>query len=140
MVYRWLADLVVIVHVAFVAFVVLGALAVMRWPRVAWIHVPAALWGVLVEFLGWTCPLTPLENAWRARAAGAGYQGGFVDHYVLGALYPADLTRTVQWGLGALVLVVNAVAYGILLTRQRGGGSSPPLPPRRDRVASGRRP
>lgn len=140
MAYRWLADLVVVVHVAFVAFVVLGALAVMRWPRVAWVHVPAAIWGVLVEVLGWTCPLTPLENAWRARAAGAGYQGGFVEHYVLGALYPADLTRAVQWGLGALVLVLNAVAYGVLLARRCGGGSSHDSPPRRDGAAPQWRP
>ncbi len=124
-VYQWLADLVVVLHAAFVAFVVLGGLAVMRWPRLAWAHIPAAAWGVVIEFMGWTCPLTPLENAWRARAAGAGYQGGFVEHYLLGALYPAGLTRSVQWGLGAIVLVLNAGAYGVLLVRRRHRG--PPV-------------
>lgn len=119
MVYRWLAELVVVCHVAFVAFVVLGALVVVRWPRAAWVHVPAVAWGVLVEVYGWTCPLTPLENAWRAQAAEAGYQGDFVEHYLLGALYPAGLTRTVQWGLGALVLVLNVGVYAILLARRR---------------------
>jgi hypothetical protein len=140
MVYRWLADLVVVLHAAFVAFVVLGAVAVLRWPRIAWVHVPAAVWGVLIELLGWTCPLTPLENAWRARAAEVGYQGGFVEHYVLGALYPADLTRTIQWGLGALVLVLNAGAYGLLLVRRRGAGSSRDAPSRRHGPSTGWRP
>jgi Protein of Unknown function (DUF2784) len=121
-VYQWLADLVVVLHAAFVAFVVLGGLAVMRWPRLAWVHVPAAAWGVLIEFMGWTCPLTPLENAWRARASGAGYQGGFVEHYLLAALYPAGLTRSLQWGLGTVVLVLNAGAYCMLLARWRRRG------------------
>jgi hypothetical protein len=124
MAYRWLADLVVVVHATFVAFVVLGALAVVRWPRLAWVHVPAAVWGVLIEFLGWVCPLTPLENAWRARAAGAGYQGGFIEHYVIGALYPEGLTRALQWELGTVVLVLNAGAYGMLLARRRRGRPS----------------
>ncbi len=115
MAFRVLADLVVVVHAAFVAFVGGGALAVFRWPRLAWAHVPAAAWGALIELGGWTCPLTPLEEALRSRAGQAGYAGGFVDHYVVAALYPAGLTRPLQWGLGVGVLVLNIGAYGWLL-------------------------
>ncbi|HEX4683089.1 MAG TPA: DUF2784 domain-containing protein [Gemmatimonadaceae bacterium] len=109
--YRWLADGVVLLHAAFVAFVMLGGFLVMRWPRLAWLHVPAAVWGALIEFAGWVCPLTPLENSLRHRAGEAGYGGGFVEHYVLHALYPAGLTPAVRWTLGILVVAVNGVAY-----------------------------
>ena len=122
MIFRWLADLVVIVHAAFVAFVVLGAFTVLRWPRLAWVHVPAATWGALIEFAGWVCPLTPLENSLRVRAGGAGYAGGFVEHYVVGTLYPGGLTRPIQWALGAAVLVVNLGTYAFLLHRRRARG------------------
>src|SRR5262245_32077190 len=119
MLYHRLADLVVAIHFAFVIFVVLGALLVLRWPRLAWVHVPAAIWGVLIEYAGWTCPLTPLEN-WLRRAGGqAAYQGGFVEHYVIPVLYPLGLTRTTQWVLGTIVLVVNLAAYGVLVARRR---------------------
>jgi hypothetical protein len=119
MVFRWLAEGLVIIHAAFVAFVVLGGVAAIRWPRMAWAHIPAAIWGALIEFTGWICPLTPLENAWRTRAGEAGYSGGFVEHYLLHVLYPAGLTRTIQWGLGAAVLVLNVIAYTIVYRRWR---------------------
>jgi len=119
MIFRWLADGVALVHAAFVAFVVIGGLLVLRWPRLAWLHVPAAVWGVLIEYGGWICPLTPLENALRARAGQAGYAGGFVEHYVLRVLYPAGLTREVQWVIGTLVLVLNGLVYGTLWMRWR---------------------
>jgi hypothetical protein len=119
MIFRWLADGVAVLHAAFVAFVVLGGLLVVRWPRLAWFHVPAAVWGVLIEFGGWICPLTPLENALRARAGQAGYAGGFVEHYVLRVLYPEGLTREVQWVIGTVVLVLNALVYGSLWMRRR---------------------
>jgi hypothetical protein len=119
MIFRWLADGVAVLHAAFVAFVVLGGLLVLRWPRLAWFHVPAAVWGVLIEFGGWICPLTPLENALRARAGQAGYAGGFVEHYVLRVLYPEGLTREVQWVIGTVVLVLNALVYGSLWMRRR---------------------
>jgi hypothetical protein len=109
--YRLLADLVLILHALFVAFVMLGALLVLRWPRVAWIHVPVVLWGAGIEFLGGICPLTPLENHWRALAGQLGYPGGFVEHYIVSLLYPDGLTRRVQLALGALVLVVNVAIY-----------------------------
>jgi hypothetical protein len=119
MIFRWLADGVAVLHAAFVAFVVLGGLLVLRWPRLAWAHVPAAVWGVLIEFGGWICPLTPLENALRARAGQAGYAGGFVEHYVLRVLYPERLTREIQWVIGTVVLVLNALVYGSLWMRRR---------------------
>ena len=88
-----LADLVVLIHFAFVVFVVAGGLLVWKWPRVAWLHVPCALWGAAVEFGGWVCPLTPLENTLRVRAGEAGYQGDFVARHVMPVLYPEGLTR-----------------------------------------------
>jgi hypothetical protein len=96
MLYRLLADIVLLLHAGFVAFVVLGALLVLRWPRIAWIHVPVVLWGAGIEFLGGICPLTPLENYWRRLAGELGYLGGFVEHYVMSALYPDGLTRQMQ--------------------------------------------
>ena len=127
--YRTLADIVLVVHGAFVAFVVLGGLLVLRWPRLAWVHIPAAVWGALIEFAGWICPLTPLENWLRMRAGEAGYSEGFVEHYILPVLYPAGLTRNTQFVLGALVLVVNAAVYTILVIRRR-RSAAPPVTPR----------
>ena len=117
--YRLLADLVLIFHAGFVAFVVLGALFVWRWPRIGWIHVPVVLWGAGIEVLGGICPLTPLENHWRQLAGDLGYPGGFVEHYILSALYPDGLTRQVQLALGALVLLVNAAIYAWVFWRRR---------------------
>jgi len=116
---RALADLVLLVHAAFVLFVVLGGFAVLRWPRLAWIHLPAAAWGAVIEFAGWICPLTPLENRLRGLAGDAGYQGGFVEHYLLALLYPATLDRSIQVGLGLAVIAVNLVAYGWVAARRR---------------------
>jgi hypothetical protein len=120
LIYRALADLILALHLAFVLFVVLGGLLVMRWPRVAWLHLPAAIWGVVIEYTGWICPLTPLENSFRARGGEAGYSGGFIEHYIQPLLYPAGLTRSTQVVLGSLVLVLNLTAYGIALSRRRG--------------------
>jgi len=117
--YRLLADALLVVHLAFVAFVVLGGLLVLRWPRLAWIHLPAALWGALIEFAGFVCPLTPLEVGLRRLGGEAGYEGGFIEHYVTAALYPAGLTRTVQVVLGCGVLVVNLLVYARLMRRGR---------------------
>ncbi|HCU13257.1 MAG TPA: DUF2784 domain-containing protein [Gemmatimonadetes bacterium] len=118
MIYRALADLVLVVHLAFVLFVVLGGLLVLRWPRLAWLHVPAAVWGVLIEYTGWICPLTPLENSLRERGGGAGYSGGFIEHYIQPVLYPAGLTRGTQIVLGSLALLVNLTAYGVVVARR----------------------
>ena len=122
MIYRALADLVLVVHLAFVLFVVLGGLPVLKWPRLAWLHVPAAVWGVLIEYKGWICPLTPLENSFRARGGGAGYSGGFIEHYIQPLLYPAGLTRGTQIVLGSLALLVNLTAYGVVIARRSRSG------------------
>ena len=119
MIYRALADLVLALHLVFVLFVVLGGLLVVRWPRAAWLHIPAAIWGVLIEFTGWICPLTPLENSLRTRGGAAGYNGGFIEHYIQPLLYPAGLTRSTQVVLGSLVLALNLTAYGIMVSRMR---------------------
>ena len=114
-----LADLVVVLHFLFVLFVVLGGLLVLRWPWVAYLHVPTAIWGALIEFMGWVCPLTPLEKRLREDAGLAGYEGGFVEHYILPALYPSALTRGVQIVLGSLVIGVNLAIYARVLRSRR---------------------
>jgi hypothetical protein len=118
-VYQLLAGLVVILHLLFVLFVVLGGFLVLRWRWLAWIHLPAALWGIGIEWLGGVCPLTPLEIYFRRLGGEAGYTGGFVEHYILPVLYPDGLTPEIEIGLGVLVLVVNAVAYAVLIRRRR---------------------
>jgi hypothetical protein len=118
MLYRTLADLLVLLHFAFLLFVVLGGLLVLRWPKLAWLHVPAATWGVLIECSGWICPLTPLENHWRELGGQAGYSGGFIQHYIVALLYPEQLTRGTQVVLGVLVLGLNAIVYWQLLRRR----------------------
>ena len=115
--YRLAADAVVLVHVAFIAFVVLGGLLALRRPWVAVLHVPAAVWAVLIESFGWICPLTPLEVQLRLAGGEAGYSGGFVDNYIVPLVYPASLTQPVQWGLAVFVLLVNVAIYTVLLRR-----------------------
>lgn len=117
MLYRLLADCVVLAHAAFVAFVAVGGLLAWRRRALAWAHVPCVVWGAAIEYGGWVCPLTPLENALRARAGLQGYAGGFIEHYVIPALYPTGLTRSAQVLLGTLVVVVNLLAYGALVRR-----------------------
>src|SRR5512140_595474 len=105
---RLLADVIVVIHFGFVLFVVFGAILVLRTPRLAWAHLPAAAWGALIEFAGWICPLTPLEVALRRRGGNAagGYSGGFIEHYLIPVLYPGGLTRGIQVTLGVVVLAV----------------------------------
>ena len=117
MLYRLLADSLVLAHFGFVLFVVLGGLLVLRWRRLIWLHLPAAAWGFAIEVFGWICPLTSLENSLRRRAGSAGYDGGFVEHYIIPVLYPPGLTLEIQWVLAAIVLGVNALVYGILIYR-----------------------
>jgi hypothetical protein len=117
--YRLLADTLTVMHMLFVAFVVLGGLLALRWPRVAWLHGPAALWGVLVEWAGWVCPLTPLENWLRLKGQGQGYGGGFVEHYLVPVLYPSALSTGIQFVLGALVIIVNVLVYGYVIGARR---------------------
>lgn len=119
MIYRLLADGVLVVHAVFALFVVAGGFLAMRWRRLIWVHVPAMLWGVAVEFGGWLCPLTPLENRLRNLAGDAPYAGDFIAHYLQRLLYPVSLTRTLQLLLGAAAVLINAVAYALLV---RAGG------------------
>jgi hypothetical protein len=116
---RLAADALVVLHLAFVAFVVLGGLLVLRWRWLAWAHVPAAIWGAWIEFAGWICPLTPLENRLREQAGQPGYATSFVEHYLMPVLYPASLSRELQWLLGGLVVVVNAAVYLIAWRRSQ---------------------
>jgi hypothetical protein len=118
-VYRAAADAIVVLHLAFVFFVVGGGLLALRWPSLAWVHVPAAVWGAVVEFAGWICPLTPLENALRARGGETAYHTDFVERYVLPLLYPSDLTREVQVVVGGIVIALNLGIYGLVWRRSR---------------------
>ena len=112
------ADALVVLHLGFVLFVVLGGLLVYRRPGWAWVHVPAFAWGAVIEFNNWVCPLTPLEQRWRSAAGEDAYSGGFVEHYLLPLLYPEGLTREIQVGLGLFVLGINALVYGVWVWRQ----------------------
>lgn len=113
----FLADAVLVLHGLFIVWVVCGGLAVIARPRLAWLHLPAAAWGVWISWSGSYCPLTPLEQSLRRAAGQAGYEGGFIEHYLGALIYPAGLTVELQWRYGAAVLVINLVCYGIALAR-----------------------
>jgi hypothetical protein len=117
MVYRVLADLTLVVHLIFVLFVVLGGLIVFRRQWIAWLHIPAVIWGVLIELIGWSCPLTPLENYFSQFGGEAGYTGSFIEHYFIYLLYPSSLTRTISITLGLFVLVINMIIYILIYWR-----------------------
>lgn len=119
MTFRILADATVVLHLLFVAFVIGGGVLVLRWPRVAWVHLPAAAWGAWVEFAGWMCPLTPLENWLRQQGGGAIYTSSFIERYLLPVLYPSTLSREMQWALGVLVLLVNTAMYVLVIRSRR---------------------
>ncbi len=108
---RLIADGLLVLHLAFIVFVVLGGLLTLRWPRAAGVHLPAALWGATVELGGFLCPLTPLEDHYRRAAGQAGIEGGFIEHYLLPLIYPAGLTRELQIGMGVFVVVLNLGIY-----------------------------
>jgi len=117
MIHLLAANAVLILHLLFICLVMLGSVAVLRWPRFAFVHVPAMTWGVAVEAFGWYCPLTDMENALLRRAGEEGFTGGFIEHYLLWAIYPEGLTREVQIALAGLVVLVNAGMYGWILAR-----------------------
>ncbi len=122
MIHSLLADLVVLVHLVFILFAIAGGLLVLRWPRVAWLHLPAVIWGIYLEATGRTCPLTPLENRLRRSAGSSGYEGGFVEHHLLPVIYPVALTSDTQLFLAALLFLVNLALYAVAcwLARSRG--------------------
>ncbi|HEY0787117.1 MAG TPA: DUF2784 domain-containing protein [Thermoanaerobaculia bacterium] len=120
MLYRIAADLVALVHFFFILFVIFGGILVVRNPRFGWFHLPIAIWGTLIEFTSWSCPLTPLENELRRRGGDAGYSGGFIDHYIMPVIYPPGLTRGAQLAIGCAVLLVNGLVYWKVIQRVRG--------------------
>ena len=117
MLYSLFADLVLILHVIFIFFVVLGGVAVLWRPRLAWLHVPCALWGIIIGYLGWICPLTYLENDLRSAAGSRGYTGGFIDHYLMPLVYPSGLNPEMQVLLGTAVLSINIIIYVLVWRR-----------------------
>jgi len=118
-VYNILADVIVAVHFLFIAFVVFGGLLVIRWPRIAFVHIPAIIWGTVVEFSGWICPLTPLENHFRNLAGNSSYSGDFIVRYLIPVIYPQNLTVDIQYILGAMVIIINIIFYTIAVRKHR---------------------
>jgi len=117
MLFRLLADMTVLIHFFFILFVVTGGLLAFRWQKVFWLHVPAAIWAAGIEFSGYICPLTPLENWLRFKGGEAGYPGGFIEYYLIPVVYPSGLTRGIQITLGIIVIAVNLFIYGYILTK-----------------------
>lgn len=115
----WLADLVLLVHLLFIVFAVGGGLLALRWRWMPWLHLPALAWGATVEFTGWICPLTPLENTLRRAAGAAGSAESFIERYLLPLIYPGELTRELQLVLGGALLLINAAVYALVWQRRR---------------------
>ena len=116
---RIIADFLVIIHLAFIFFVVFGGILVIRWKWVSIIHLPAVAWGVIIELKGWICPLTPLEQHFRLLAGQSGYTGGFIEHYFIALIYPSNMTRPIQVTLGLVVIVINLSIYCFWLYRRK---------------------
>ncbi len=111
MLYRVAADLVVILHLLFIAYVLIGGFLVLVHRAWGIVHLPAVVWAAMIEFRGWICPLTPLEIWFRIRGGTTAYRGGFIEHYILPVLYPSGLTRKVQLVLGSIVIIINVFVY-----------------------------
>lgn len=119
MFYNFLADLILVLHFAFICFVVAGAFLLLKWRCLIYLHLPAVIWGMLIEFKGWICPLTPLEQLLRIQGGSAAYQTGFIEHYLLPIIYPSGLTRNIQIGLGLFVLTLNLLIYAWLIFKRK---------------------
>ena len=117
--YNVLANAIVLAHFLFIAFVICGGLLVIRWPRLAFVHLPAAVWGAVVEIFGWVCPLTPLENHFRLLEGDSSYRGDFIARYLLPVIYPENLTTEIQQLLGGIVIVVNVIFYTIAIRKHK---------------------
>jgi hypothetical protein len=131
--YQLAADGLVIIHLLFILFVICGGLLVLKNRRWALVHLPAALWGALIELTGWYCPLTPLENRLRQLGGETGYSASFVEQYLLPLLYPASLSRGMQITFGLAVIALNVLVYFRVYRHlppgpQRGARKGPPLP------------
>ena len=118
MIWSAAANAIALIHLAFIIFVILGGVLVLRWPWVMWLHVPAAIWGALIEFAGWYCPLTSWENTFLDKAGHAGYTNGFIEHYIFALIYPDGLTRSMQIALGVFVVIVNVAVYARVFMRR----------------------
>ena len=118
MLYRILADLILVIHFAFAAFTVLGGLLVLRWRSLLWIHLICVFWGIVIQWANWTCPLTPLESYLRRTGGEAGYRGGFIEYYVRMILYPENLTIELRYVLGMILIAVNLMIYGYIFFRR----------------------
>jgi hypothetical protein len=125
MLYSIAADILLVLHLAFIVFVMLGGLLLLKWQWFIYLHLPTVVWGILVELQGWLCPLTPLEQQFRTLAGESGYSGGFVQHYLLPIIYPAGLTREVQTILAASVIATNLVIYAVIYVKYRRGRHHP---------------
>ncbi len=119
MIYKLLADLVMLFHLGFILFAMLGALLVIRWPRLVWLHLPVALWAMAIEFYGGICPLTPLENWLRIMADEGGYAENFITHYIGAVIYPGEITTAIRVMLGIGVLAINLALYALVIKQQR---------------------
>lgn len=119
MIYTLAADGIVIFHFIFILFVISGGILVLKWKRCIWFHIPAAFWGALIEYTGWICPLTPLENELRIKGGALGYSGGFIEHYLLPIIYPEGLTHEIQIVLGSIVVLFNVFVYWMVLKKYR---------------------
>jgi hypothetical protein len=122
MIHRIAADALLILHLAFILAVVLGGLLVLRWPRLAWVHVPVVAWGFTVELAGWICPLTPMEQRLRIAAGESGYAGGFIDHYLVPLIYPDGMTAGQRLFYAGVVVAVNLAFYWVLWRRMKRAG------------------
>ncbi len=117
MLYSILSRLIVLLHFAFILFVLFGALLVLKWPKIVWVHIPLALWGIIVEYFNFICPLTPWENNFRRLASSTVYKSGFIEHYIIPLMYPEGLSRNLQFILGSLVVIINLLIYGFIIYR-----------------------
>lgn len=117
MFYRLLADIIVLLHFAFILYAMFGGFLLLLSKRLIWLHVPTVVWAAGIEFGGWICPLTPLENTLRSMGGGTPYRSGFVEHYILPLLYPAALTRSLQIAIGCLVVGMNLAIYWWIFSR-----------------------
>jgi hypothetical protein len=117
MLFRLAADLLVVIHLGFICFVVIGGFLVFKWRWVIFLHIPAAVWGALIEFQGWICPLTPFEQQLRQIGGQSGYTGGFIEQYIIPIVYPSNLTHEVQTILGTFVVVINIAVYGWIIAK-----------------------